>query len=401
MCVNKVKLSSFFLVSLFLPYLVPGFSLRIDHLFIFFPLLLLVIPHKFSFNQSLFRKFFVSFIFITYLFLLLYFTASTINRTFFQLIVQYSYYFSTISFLLIFQKQLTSYSSSYLNLSVILITVVIMYSFIQFLFPNTSLVKLTTLYYSGTIGGGMSKVYEALTQLRASSLFVQPSSFGMFCLISYCYVSIYNKSKELLSLKVLLICIIIAGIFSATKVFLFGFLIFYFLTKFFTSPSKFFLKLPIYILLMFTFIAVAFYINPFVRKIINWFFDYGFIYFIESRFSPNSGYLSENYNVILQNIFLGVGINVFSYKYADSMPLMLVLLGGVPLLLYYIQYILTISYSRIFIIERFSLLATLIIVSSSFPVFIQSRIIPFYIILDFIIVSYYAQPPKIFRSYKI
>ena len=400
MFVNKVKISSFFLISLFFPYIKPGFSLRIDHLFILFPFVLIITSYKHSLNKILFLKFCLASIYFSYLVFLLYFNELTINRTFFQLVIQYSYYISTIAFLLVFYKELTSHSLKYINIAIILITFSIIYSFIQFFFPNSSFVSFITLYYSGTIGGGMSKVYEALTQLRASSFFVQPSSFGMFCLISYCYVSLYNKSKELVLFRILLACIIVAGIFSATKVFIFGFFIFYLLTKFFSSPSRFFLKVPIYLIFISTFIALAYYINPFVRKIVNWFLDYGIIYFFESRFSTDSGYLSENYSVILQNIYFCVGINVFSYKYADSMPIMLLLLGGLPLLFFYLQYIFTISYSRIFIIERLSLLATLILVSSSFPVFIQSRIIPFYIILDFIIVSHYAQIPKLPRSYK-
>lgn len=383
----KYFISLFLLLSLSMPYISKTSSLRIDHLFILLPLFAILSLAK---TPSVYtRKYFI--ILLIYIFFLIRLLFNlTLNRDFFQLGIQYSYYLTAYAYLIIFNEDIRKNTDTYIKIFKIIIFYISIYSIIQFIFRDSSLVSIITEYYSGNVDKNvMSKVEISLTNLRASSIFVQPSSNGLYSIIAFFYMYMLYQIDKTKITKILYIISIISGMLSATKTFLFAFLILFPLLKLIENPVKFIKNILLYIFYLLVLIYIGYLTIPYIKKVIDWFFNFGISYFFKARFSSVNGWLANDYTVINDNIITGIGINVFKYRYADSMPLMLIMLGGVFfIILSYIQYLLTINYSKIFFYERMALLFVIILISTSFPAFIQARIIIFYILIDNILIIY-------------
>ena len=401
---NKEQLSNYFsyvmLLSLFLPYLSKFKGLRLDHfilggLLVLLPLFIVI---KGNIRKNIAIYTFLAF--FSYLFLFLRIALdSGIDWYTIKLLNQYSYILSSLSLFLLFRFIRTDFLRILIFIFVVSI-IVNVFGIVQFFYWDSSFVSTINTYYSGELmflqKAKLTTLEAALSLRRASSIFVQPSSYGVFNLMIIALAlgaaEVFAKSRAKWIVFISLVAGLIGGILSSTKTFYYSVVLLFILYSFLIGkrkPASYLKSLGYAGLSLLCFLLLYPYI-PYGVRLVNELYDSGVWYIFSTRYDPQVGILTSSYPVFLNNLVLGVGRNAFDYKYLDSMPFMTTLLSGV---VFSVMFYLVVAFVlfRSFKLKKvtklhssmFCLNVLFLPLSIGFPIYIQARIIPIYFLLNF------------------
>ena len=306
-----------------------------------------------------------------------------------KIINQYSMFFSSILYF-IFIRRFCS-QNAFFRAFAIIAAIVCVYGLIQLLFPHSLLVTHLIPLYAGQPEQirELSKVEQALRNLRASSIFVQPSTFGAFALLANAVAVWGMKNTSAKRFKYLMVFSVIGGIASVTKTYLLGAMLFF---LYLYGKNIFTIKRLLHACALFFFIFFGIdivskgYFSAILEKMVR----LGvFQALFGTRFGAGGTITSGMHQITsLNGLLVGGGSETRFLFYADSMPYMLLLLSGFAFLVVFYLPILFLLFLTIrskvtaYLKRPFvGLNLVYLFLSLAFPIYIQARLFPLFVIL--------------------
>lgn len=326
---------------------------------------------------------------------------------FFRFINQYSMLCSggiLYIFLRKFGVNFVDYGQSLLFVSCI----ISIFAIFQFVYRDSLIVEVISNLYGRKrefpgIDHAITMTQYALMNHRASSFFTQPSSLGAFSLLAVALgFQLLRFCKQNMFVVFSILLALIAGILSSTKVFLLGIAIL--LTLIFLPRISLGSLVKLFITLVLFLVLLYLSKNQYVVDLVVNINEQGFFNALFGSRFAEGGYLDNSVTSIFHDpgiMIHGLGLNLNTERYSDSMPVMVVMLGGgLFLLLFYLPvvtlfFIVSCSGGVSRKLPIISLHVVYLLVSIAFPVYIQNRLVPIFVVASLLAVNY--RPLRVFR----
>ena len=319
---------------------------------------------------------------------------------FFRLMNQYSMLCSG-GILYIFLRKLgvnfVDYGQSLLFVSCI----ISIFAIFQFVYRDSLIVEVIANLYGRKrefpgIDHAITMTQYALMNHRASSFFTHPSSLGAFSLLAVALgFQLLRFCKQNMFVVLSILLAFVAGILSSTKVFLLGIAILLALIFLPRISLGALVKLCITLALFLVLLYIS--KNQYVVDLIVNIKERGFFNALFGSRFAEGGYLDNSVASIFHDMGImihGLGLNLNTERYSDSMPVMAVMLGGgLFLVLFYLPvftlfFIVSCSGGISRKLPIISLHIVYLLVSVAFPVYIQNRLVPIFVVASLLAVSY-------------
>jgi hypothetical protein len=338
------------------------------------------------------------------------------NFTFlFQATNQYSYFLFGCIIFYIFKNRITNNFNIFINVLFFISFLVNFLAFLQYFFPESSIVLYLLKIY-----GGKSDL-DIENQLSSSGYFGYSSMAALSVLLGKRAVSIFNGMQGLATFNLVIISIsigflkseknlkktivgiltllfsIIGGFLSASKTFIFGLVLFIIIYSFIKITFRKIINFFIYFLLFSSLLIILSNENQVIKDIYSIFKSANFSNIFSSRFSSDTGYLSDVNEILYSPVtfLLGQGSNAGKYKYADFEYRQIYLIGGVFFFLVYYSFLLYIIFTNwnsrnknSYSLSLFSINISLLFCAIGMDVHLQGRVMPLWILLNLLLSTY-------------